>query len=110
MLATGALPRVARLAGGTSPLLGFVVHLVISAIIGMSLLGYSSGVKLPIRGRCGMGTVVRTGLVVPWTSDLVPASPWGPINVDDSGCRFGTAIAYRPSHVWGGDSARVHSA
>ena len=36
MLATGALPRVARLAGGTSPLLGFVVHLVISAIIGMS--------------------------------------------------------------------------
>jgi uncharacterized membrane protein YagU involved in acid resistance len=36
MLATGALPRVARLVGGTSPLLGFVVHLVISAIIGMS--------------------------------------------------------------------------
>jgi len=36
MLATGALPRVARLVGGTSPLLGFVVHLVISAVIGMS--------------------------------------------------------------------------
>ena len=36
MLATGALPRVARLVGGTSPLLGFVVHLVISAIIGMN--------------------------------------------------------------------------
>jgi uncharacterized membrane protein YagU involved in acid resistance len=36
MLATGALPRVARLVGGTSPLLGLVVHLVISAIIGMS--------------------------------------------------------------------------
>ena len=36
MLATAALPRVARLVGGTSPLLGFVVHLVISAIIGMS--------------------------------------------------------------------------
>jgi hypothetical protein len=36
MLATGALPRVAHLVGGTSPLLGFVVHLVISAIIGMS--------------------------------------------------------------------------
>jgi uncharacterized membrane protein YagU involved in acid resistance len=36
MLATGALPRVARLVGGTSPLLGFVVHLVISTIIGMS--------------------------------------------------------------------------
>ncbi len=36
MLATDALPRVARLVGGTSTLLGFVVHLVISAIIGMS--------------------------------------------------------------------------
>jgi len=36
MLATGALPRVARLVGGTSPLLGFAVHLVISAIIGMT--------------------------------------------------------------------------
>jgi len=36
MLVTGALPRVARLVGGTSPLLGFVVHLVISAIIGMN--------------------------------------------------------------------------
>ena len=54
-----------------------------------------------------MGTVVRTGLVISWTSDLVPASPWGFINVDDSGRRFGTAIAYRPSHVWGGDGARV---
>jgi uncharacterized membrane protein YagU involved in acid resistance len=36
MLATSALPRVARLVGGTSSLLGFIVHLVISAIIGMS--------------------------------------------------------------------------
>jgi uncharacterized membrane protein YagU involved in acid resistance len=36
MLATGALPRVARLVGGTSSLLGFGVHLVISAIIGMN--------------------------------------------------------------------------
>jgi len=36
MLATGALPHVARLVGGTSSLLGFLVHLVISAIIGMS--------------------------------------------------------------------------
>jgi uncharacterized membrane protein YagU involved in acid resistance len=36
MLATGALPRVAAIAGGNSPVLGFVVHLVISALIGMS--------------------------------------------------------------------------
>ncbi|HEU5101591.1 MAG TPA: hypothetical protein VFU22_21365 [Roseiflexaceae bacterium] len=36
MLASGALPRVAALVGGTSPLLGFLVHLVISALIGMS--------------------------------------------------------------------------
>ncbi len=36
MLATGVLPNVARLAGGSSPGVGFVVHLVISAIIGMT--------------------------------------------------------------------------
>jgi uncharacterized membrane protein YagU involved in acid resistance len=36
MYATGVLPRVAALVGGTSPVLGFVVHLVISAIIGMT--------------------------------------------------------------------------
>ncbi len=36
MLATGSLPRVAAIVGGSSPVLGFVVHLVISALIGMS--------------------------------------------------------------------------
>lgn len=36
MVATGALPTVARLVGGTSPLLGFVVHLVLSLLIGMT--------------------------------------------------------------------------
>ena len=36
MVATGALPRVAALVGGSSPALGFLVHLVISALIGMS--------------------------------------------------------------------------
>ena len=36
MVATGALPRVAAIVGGSSPALGFVVHLVISALIGMS--------------------------------------------------------------------------
>jgi len=36
MYQTGALPRVAALVGGTSPALGFAVHLVISALIGMS--------------------------------------------------------------------------
>jgi hypothetical protein len=36
MLATGALPQVAAIVGGTSPVLGFFVHLVISALIGMS--------------------------------------------------------------------------
>ncbi len=34
MLATGTLPRVARLVGGTSPALGFAVHLIIGALIG----------------------------------------------------------------------------
>jgi uncharacterized membrane protein YagU involved in acid resistance len=34
MLVTGTLPRVARIVGGTSLALGFVVHLVIAAIIG----------------------------------------------------------------------------
>jgi len=36
MLASGALPRVAAIVGGSSPALGFVVHMVISTLIGMS--------------------------------------------------------------------------
>lgn len=36
MVVTGVLPRVAALVGGSSPMLGFVVHLIISALIGMS--------------------------------------------------------------------------
>ena len=36
MLATGVLPRVAALVGGSSPVLGFFVHMVISSLIGMS--------------------------------------------------------------------------
>ena len=36
MVATGELPKVAALVGSSSPLLGFVVHLVISALIGMT--------------------------------------------------------------------------
>jgi uncharacterized membrane protein YagU involved in acid resistance len=36
MLATGVLPRVAALVGASSPETGFVVHLAISALIGMS--------------------------------------------------------------------------
>lgn len=36
MVATGVLPQVAALVGGSSPWLGFVVHLVISSLIGMS--------------------------------------------------------------------------
>ena len=36
MLLTGVLPSVAKLVGGSSPTLGFIVHMGISAIIGMS--------------------------------------------------------------------------
>jgi uncharacterized membrane protein YagU involved in acid resistance len=36
MVATGVLPQIANLVGGSSPVLGFVVHIVISALIGMS--------------------------------------------------------------------------
>jgi uncharacterized membrane protein YagU involved in acid resistance len=36
MIATGALPKVAGIVGGTSPALGFVIHLGVSAIIGMT--------------------------------------------------------------------------
>jgi len=36
MLATGFLPSVAALVGGSSPVLGFVIHLLISALVGMS--------------------------------------------------------------------------
>jgi hypothetical protein len=34
MLMTGTLPRVARIVGGTSPGVGFAVHLIIAALIG----------------------------------------------------------------------------
>jgi uncharacterized membrane protein YagU involved in acid resistance len=36
MAATGVLPQVANLVGGSSPVLGFLVHMGISALIGMS--------------------------------------------------------------------------
>lgn len=36
MATTGVLPTVAALVGGTSPVLGFIVHLVISSLIGMT--------------------------------------------------------------------------
>jgi hypothetical protein len=36
MLATGVLPMVANLVGGSSPVLGFFVHMCISAMVGMS--------------------------------------------------------------------------
>ncbi len=36
MMAVGFLPKVASLGGGSSPALGFIVHLFISALIGMS--------------------------------------------------------------------------
>ena len=35
MLATGAFPRVAGLVGSSSPVVGFLVHMVISAIVGI---------------------------------------------------------------------------
>jgi uncharacterized membrane protein YagU involved in acid resistance len=36
MVAVGELPKVAGLVGGSSPLLGFVVHMIIGTLIGMS--------------------------------------------------------------------------
>jgi uncharacterized membrane protein YagU involved in acid resistance len=45
MVATGFLPQVASLVGGSSPALGFVVHMGISALVGMSygvLFGYEA--------------------------------------------------------------------
>ena len=45
MVTTGVLPQIANLVGGSSPVLGFVVHMVISTLIGMSygvLFGYEA--------------------------------------------------------------------
>ena len=45
MISTGVLPQVANLVGASSPVLGFVVHMGISALIGMSygvLFGYEA--------------------------------------------------------------------
>ncbi len=36
MITTGTLPKVAGIVGGTSPALGFIIHLVVSALIGMT--------------------------------------------------------------------------
>jgi uncharacterized membrane protein YagU involved in acid resistance len=36
MLTTGVLPRMASLVGGSSPVLGFIVHMGISTVVGMS--------------------------------------------------------------------------
>jgi hypothetical protein len=49
MAAAGILPRVAALVGGTSPILGFFVHLVISSLIGMSY-GLLFSYEAPDRG------------------------------------------------------------
>lgn len=57
MYETGALPRVAALVGGESPALGFAVHLVISALIGMSY-----GILFR-REASGVGAGVVWGLV-----------------------------------------------
>ena len=45
MVSTGVLPQIANLVGGSSPVLGFVVHMGISTLIGMSygvLFGYEA--------------------------------------------------------------------
>ena len=45
MVATGVLPQIANLVGGSSPVLSFVVHMGISTLIGMSygvLFGYEA--------------------------------------------------------------------
>jgi uncharacterized membrane protein YagU involved in acid resistance len=45
MVTTGVLPQIADLVGGSSPVLGFVVHMGISTLIGMSygvLFGYEA--------------------------------------------------------------------
>ncbi len=45
MVTTGVLPQIANLVGGSSPVLGFVVHMGISTLIGMSygvLFGYEA--------------------------------------------------------------------
>ena len=70
MLATGALPRVAALVGGSSPVLGFVVHLVISALIGMSY-GVLFSTKRRLRVGHRLGPDVWAGLVVPRQPDAV---------------------------------------
>jgi hypothetical protein len=57
MVATGVLPMVAQLVGGSSPRLGFVVHLIISTLIGMSY-----GVQFH-REAPDAGSAVAWGLV-----------------------------------------------
>ncbi len=57
MLATGELPRVAALVHQSSPVLGFVVHLGISALIGMSY-GLLFGRETPNVGLALVGGLV----------------------------------------------------
>lgn len=57
MVATGELSTVARLAGSTSPVFGFIVHLIISILIGMSY-GLLFGREAP-----DFGSSIMWGLV-----------------------------------------------
>ena len=52
----GMLPMIAKMAGGSSPAVGFLVHLVISAVIGI-------GFALLVGGRVGtIGATTASGL------------------------------------------------
>ncbi len=57
MLATGALPRVAGLVGGSSPVLGFAVHMGISALVG---IGYG---ELFRHEAANLGSAVVWGIL-----------------------------------------------
>lgn len=57
MLATGTLPRVAGLVGGSSPVLGFAVHMVISALVG---IGYG---ELFRHEAANLGSAVVWGIL-----------------------------------------------
>ena len=85
MVEVGFLPTVANLVGGTSPWLGFAVHVAISTLIGMTYgilfrneaPNFGSGIRL--------GSRVWLGLVVSRPPDFAPGAPWRSSDVDHEG-------------------------
>jgi len=107
MLATGTLPRVAALAHGTSIVLGFFTHMVISAIIGATY-GYLFRYEAPdVAASLAWGLAYGAIWWFLGALTLFPILSRSAVRLER--CERGGTIAFarRPSSLRGGSSADV---